>query len=71
MQLYFDFLKFFRRGIDKTIIKVLRERTEGNTWANIRKVVDEIHCEEYLYRDDLYTTLIEKLKERSFLGNYS
>ena len=53
---------FSRGGIDKKIICLLRERTEGNTPANIRKVLQEIHCEDYLNRKDLFTTLIEKGK---------
>ncbi|XP_056879706.1 uncharacterized protein LOC130520133 isoform X1 [Takifugu flavidus] len=47
-----------RRGVDKQVVRLLRDRTEGNTMAKVWRQVQESHCEEYLQRKDLYTTLL-------------
>ncbi|XP_062393947.1 uncharacterized protein LOC134082321 [Sardina pilchardus] len=47
-----------RRGVDKAVIRLLRDRTEGNTMTKVWRQVMEGHCEEYLQRKDLYTTLL-------------
>ncbi|XP_067257017.1 uncharacterized protein [Chanodichthys erythropterus] len=47
-----------RRGVDKQVIRLMRDRTEGNTMTNVWRQVLESHCEEYLLRKDLYTTLL-------------
>lgn len=38
----------------------MRDRTEGNTMAKVWRQVQESHCEEYLQRKDLYTTLLSQ-----------
>ncbi|KAI7789391.1 hypothetical protein IRJ41_011903, partial [Triplophysa rosa] len=50
-----------RRG-DKQVIRLMRDRTEGNTMAKVWRQVLESHCEEYLQRKDLYTTLLSQYK---------
>ncbi|XP_029691386.1 uncharacterized protein [Takifugu rubripes] len=47
-----------RRGVDKQVVRLLRERTGGDTMAKVWRQVQESHCEEYLQRKDLYTTLL-------------
>ncbi|CAL8256929.1 unnamed protein product [Arctogadus glacialis] len=39
----------------------MRNRTEGNTMVKSWRQVQEGHCEEYLQRKDLYTTLLCQL----------
>ncbi|KAL2083534.1 hypothetical protein ACEWY4_021307 [Coilia grayii] len=46
------------RGVDKAVIHLMRDRTEGNTMAKVWRQIQESHCEEYLQRKDLYTTLL-------------
>ncbi len=41
----------------------MRDRTEGNTMAKVWRQVLESHCEEYLHRKDLYTTLLSQLNK--------
>ncbi|CAM4515131.1 unnamed protein product [Leuciscus chuanchicus] len=52
-----------RRGVDKQVIRLMRDRTEGNTMAKVWRQVLESHCEEYLQRKDLYTTLLSQYKK--------
>ncbi|XP_017564809.1 uncharacterized protein LOC108434293 isoform X2 [Pygocentrus nattereri] len=47
-----------RRGVDRNIVRLLRDRTEGNTMVKVWRQIQENHVEEYLQRKDLYTTLI-------------
>lgn len=46
--------------MDKQVIRLMRDRTEGNTMAKLWRQVQESHCEEYLHRKDLYTTLLSQ-----------
>ncbi|KAM8768603.1 uncharacterized protein AB9X84_023219 [Acanthopagrus schlegelii] len=41
----------------------MRDRTQGNTMAKVWRQVQESHCEEYLHRKDLYTTLLSQLNK--------
>nr|XP_021326769.1 uncharacterized protein LOC101885269 [Danio rerio] len=49
-----------RRGVDKQVIRLMRDRTEGNTMVKVWRQVQESHCEDYLQRKDLYTTLLSQ-----------
>ncbi|XP_029980231.1 uncharacterized protein LOC115412079 [Sphaeramia orbicularis] len=49
------------RGVDKQVIHLMRDRTEGNTMTKVWRQVQENHCEEYLQRKDLYTTLLSQV----------
>ncbi|XP_028294184.1 uncharacterized protein LOC114456543 isoform X1 [Gouania willdenowi] len=51
------------RGVDKQIIRLMRDRTVGNTMAKVWRQVQESHCEDYLHRKDLYTTLLSQLNK--------
>ncbi|XP_041661938.1 uncharacterized protein LOC121521826 [Cheilinus undulatus] len=51
------------RGVDKQIVRLMREHTEGNAMAKVWRQVLESHCEEYLQRKDLYTTLLSQLNK--------
>ncbi|XP_028296831.1 uncharacterized protein LOC114458609 isoform X2 [Gouania willdenowi] len=51
------------RGVDKQIIRLMRDRTAGNTMAKVWRQVQESHCEDYLHRKDLYTTLLSQLNK--------
>ncbi|XP_034053846.1 uncharacterized protein LOC117533919 [Gymnodraco acuticeps] len=46
------------RGVDRNVVRLLRDRTEGNTMEKVWRQVQENHVEEYLNRKDLYTTLL-------------
>ncbi|XP_033948249.1 uncharacterized protein [Pseudochaenichthys georgianus] len=46
------------RGVDRNVVRLLRDRTEGNTMEKVWRQVQENHVEEYLHRRDLYTTLL-------------
>ncbi|XP_034065909.1 uncharacterized protein LOC117542365 [Gymnodraco acuticeps] len=46
------------RGVDRNVVHLLRDRTEGNTMEKVWRQVQENHVEEYLHRKDLYTTLL-------------
>ncbi|CAM4684160.1 unnamed protein product [Leuciscus chuanchicus] len=47
-----------KRGVDKTVVRLLRDRTEGNTMIKVWRQVQENHMEDYHQRKDLYTTLL-------------
>ncbi|XP_045062329.1 uncharacterized protein LOC121536140 [Coregonus clupeaformis] len=47
-----------KRGVDRTVVRLLRDRTEGNTMVKVWRQIQENHVEEYLQRKDLYTTLL-------------
>nr|XP_009298892.1 uncharacterized protein LOC101885685 [Danio rerio] len=49
-----------RRGVDKQVIRLMRDRTEGNTMVKVWRQVQESHCGDYLQRKDLYTTLLSQ-----------
>lgn len=49
------------RGVDKTVIQLLRDRSVGNTMSKVWRQIQENHCQEYLNRVDLYTTLLTSL----------
>lgn len=46
--------------MDKQVIRLMRDRTEGNTMVKVWRQVQESHCEDYLQRKDLYTTLLSQ-----------
>ncbi|XP_041941359.1 uncharacterized protein LOC121704885 [Alosa sapidissima] len=50
-----------KRGVDKSVLNLLRDRTEGNTMAKVWRQVRENHMEEHNRRRDLYTTLLMAL----------
>ncbi|XP_039521831.1 uncharacterized protein LOC120475226 [Pimephales promelas] len=52
-----------KRGVDKTVLRLLRDRTEGNTMIKVWRQVQENHMENYHQRKDLYTTLLMALVE--------
>lgn len=45
-----------RRGVDKNVVCLLRDRTEGNTMVKVWRQIQENHTELYFKRKDLYTT---------------
>ena len=57
------FLCIYRRGVDKNVVRLLRDRSEGNTMGKVWRQVQECHVDEYLKRKDMYTTLLLKLVE--------
>ncbi|XP_044210464.1 uncharacterized protein LOC122984196 [Thunnus albacares] len=52
-----------RRGVDRNVVRLLRDRTEGNTMIKVWRLIRENHVEEYLQRKDLYTTLLMTVAE--------
>ncbi|XP_055362541.1 uncharacterized protein LOC129603723 [Betta splendens] len=52
-----------KRGVDKNVVRLLRDRTEGNTMIKVWRQIQENHHEEYLHRKDLYTTLLMTVAE--------
>ena len=48
--------------MDKAVIRLMRDRTEGNTMTKVWRQVLE-SCEDYLQRKDLYTTLLSQYKQ--------
>lgn len=50
-----------KRGVDKNVVRLLRDRTEGNTMVKVWRQIQENHFEEYLQRKDIYTTLLMTL----------
>lgn len=54
-------ITLYRRGVDKNVVRLLRDRTEGNTMTKVWRQIQENHYEEYLQRKDLYTTLLMTL----------
>ncbi|XP_039505671.1 uncharacterized protein LOC120461514 [Pimephales promelas] len=52
-----------KHGVDKTVLCLLRDRTEGNTMIKVWRQVQENHKENYHQRKDLYTTLLMALVE--------
>lgn len=44
--------------MDKNVVRLLRDRTEGNTMVKVWRQIQENHYEEYLHRKDLYATLL-------------
>lgn len=54
-------IKLYRRGVDKNVVRLLRDRTEGNTMTKVWRQIQENHVEDYLHRKDLYTTLLMTL----------
>lgn len=53
----------FRCGVDKAVISLLRDRTEGNTMSKVWRQVLEGHCQVYLERKDMYTTLLTQYNQ--------
>ncbi|XP_049334412.1 uncharacterized protein LOC125801663 [Astyanax mexicanus] len=52
-----------KRGVDRNVVRLLRDRTEGNTMVKVWRQIQESHVEEHLQRMDLYTTLLMTLVE--------
>ncbi|XP_066289153.1 uncharacterized protein [Branchiostoma lanceolatum] len=68
-QAVFPAVLTLKRGVDKNVVRLLRDRTGGNTMAKARRQLREAHCEDYLYRKDLYMTLLESIdKPGSVVG---
>ena len=44
--------------MDKKVVRLLRDWTEGNTMIKVWRQVQENHVEEYLECKDMYTTLL-------------
>ena len=55
--------------MDKKVVHLLRDRSEGNTMAKVWRQIQENHCEEYLHRKDLYTTLLTTLVKPGTIGS--
>ncbi len=47
-------ITLYRRGVDKNLVCLLRDWTEGNTMVKVWRQIQENHFEEYLHRKDLY-----------------
>ncbi|XP_034563348.1 uncharacterized protein LOC117829785 [Notolabrus celidotus] len=47
-----------KRGVDRNVVRLMQDRTEGNTMVKVWRQVQENHVEEYLQHKDLYTTLL-------------
>ncbi|XP_038071853.1 uncharacterized protein LOC119740580 [Patiria miniata] len=60
-QAFFPAVLTARRGVDKNVVQLLRDRTEGNTMSKVWRQIQENHCEDYLNRKDMYTTLLYTL----------
>lgn len=54
-------ITLYRRGVDKNVVRLLRDQTEGNTMIKVWRQIQENHYEEYLQCKDLYTTLLMTL----------
>lgn len=52
-----------RRGVDKSVIQLLRDCTEMHTMMKVCRQVQENHTKDYLQRKDLYTILLMTLKK--------
>ncbi|XP_048885476.1 uncharacterized protein LOC125751053 [Brienomyrus brachyistius] len=52
-----------KRGVDRNVVRLLRDQTEGNTVVKVWRQIEENHAEEYLRCMDLYTTLLMPLVE--------
>ncbi|XP_034036665.1 uncharacterized protein LOC117519426 [Thalassophryne amazonica] len=50
-----------KRGVDRNVVRLLRDRTEGNTMVKVRRQIQGNHMEEYLHHKDLYTALLKSL----------
>lgn len=55
----------FRCAVDKRVVRMLNDRTLGNTVSHVLRVINENHSRTYLSKVDMYTTL---LKQISFSG---
>ncbi|KAK3520143.1 hypothetical protein QTP70_015604 [Hemibagrus guttatus] len=60
---YIDCDSVYRRGVDKSVLRLLHDCTEGNTMVKVWRQIQENHFEEYLHHKDLYTTLLMSLVE--------
>ena len=70
-QAFFPAVLTPKRGLDKTVLRLLRDRTEGNTLSKVWRQVRESLCEDYLSRKAMYTTLLASLsKEGSIVREY-
>ena len=54
-------IAIFRRAVDKKVVLLLRDRSQGNTMAKVWRQVEEGHTSDYFRRVDLYTTLLDQV----------
>lgn len=54
----------WKRSVDKCVVRLLRDRTEGNTMSKVRRQVQEYHVKDHLRRKDLYATLLVSLLDK-------
>ena len=57
-------LCYFSRDVDKKIVRLLQDRTQGNTMAKVWHQVKESHCQTYLNKQDMYISLIYPLAKK-------
>lgn len=50
-------------GVDKKVMRLMRDRTEGNTIAMVWRQVQESHCGKYLCSTDLYITILSQVNK--------
>lgn len=49
--------------MDKKVVTLLKDRSPGNTMAKVWRQIHENHCQTYLEKKDLYTTLLVMLQK--------
>ncbi|KAK3567644.1 hypothetical protein QTP86_020423, partial [Hemibagrus guttatus] len=54
--------------VDKSVVRLLHDRTEGNTMVNVWRQIQENHFEEYLHHKGLYTTLMSLVEPRGIVS---
>ncbi len=57
-QIHSQYYYVHRRGVDKEVLRLLADRTQGNTVAKVHRQVLELHTTTQLYRKDLYLSLL-------------
>ncbi|PIK53194.1 hypothetical protein BSL78_09904 [Apostichopus japonicus] len=68
-QTMFPAILTLRRGVDKQVVRLMTDRTAANSMASIWRQVQENHCEKYLHRKDIYSTLLTSLTKEGSLLN--
>ncbi|XP_071838455.1 uncharacterized protein [Apostichopus japonicus] len=68
-QAMFPAILTLRRGVDKQVVRLMTDRTAANSMASIWRQVQENHCEKYLHRKDIYSTLLTSLTKEGSLLN--
>mgnify|MGYP001548728837 CR=1 FL=1 len=61
---------FNRKSIDKKVVRLLQDRTVGNTMAKVWRQLEEAHCMRYLQRKDLYVTILKSVIKEGKIGAY-